>query len=69
MPTYVFHLHDGPSVPPQEESVEATDIDQARDLAEMRLLLSSQFTHVNVLLDGEEKLRLRRDGRGIGAKA
>ncbi|WP_332676838.1 hypothetical protein [Brevundimonas sp.] len=64
MPTYVFHLHDGPSVPPQEEAVEATDIDQARDLAEMRLLLGNQFTHVNVLLDGEEKLRLKRDGRG-----
>lgn len=64
MPTYVFHLHDGPSVAPQEESVDATDIDQARDLAEMRLLLSNQFTHVNVLLDGEKKLGLKRDGRG-----
>lgn len=64
MPTYVFHLHDGPSVPPREESVEAADLDQARDLAEMRLLLSSQFSHVEVLLDGEERLKLKRDGRG-----
>lgn len=64
MPTYVFHLHDGPLVPPQEESVEATDLEQARDLAEMRLLLSNQFTHVEVLQDGEERLRLKRDGRG-----
>jgi hypothetical protein len=64
MPTYVFHLHDGPSVPPQEESVEAADLAQARDLAEMRLLLSNQFTHVEVLQDGEERLRLKRDGRG-----
>lgn len=63
MPTYVFHLHDGPSDPPQEEAIEATDLDQARDLAEMRLLLSSQFTHVEVLQDGEERLRLKRDGR------
>ncbi|KQY96564.1 hypothetical protein [Brevundimonas sp. Root1423] len=63
MPTYVFHLHDGPSVPPREESVEATDLEQARDLAEMRLLLSSQFTHIEVLQDGEELLRLKRDGR------
>jgi hypothetical protein len=64
MPTYVFHLHDGPAVPPQEETVEAADIDQARDLAEMRLLLSNQFTHVEVLLDGEKQLGLKRDGRG-----
>lgn len=64
MPTYVFHLHDGPTVPPREESVEATDLDQARDLAEMRLLLSNQFTQVEVLLDGEKQLRLKRDGRG-----
>jgi hypothetical protein len=63
MPTYVFHLHDGPSVPPQEESVEAPDLDQARDLAEMGLLLGNQFTHVEVLLIGEEQLRLERDGR------
>lgn len=64
MPTYVFHLHDGPTVPPREELFEATDLDQARDLAEMRLLLSNQFTHVEVLLDGEEHLRMKRDGRG-----
>lgn len=63
MPTYVFHLHDGPLVPPQEESVEAADLDQARDLAEMRLLLSSQFTHVEVLQNGEKQLSLKRDGR------
>jgi len=64
MPTYVFHLHDGPAVPPREEAVEATDLAQARDLAEMRLLLSNQFTHIEVLLDGEERVRLKRDGRG-----
>jgi len=64
MPTYVFHLHDGPTVKPQEESVEATYLDQVRDLAEMRLLLGSQFTHVEVLLNGEEQLRLKRDGPG-----
>lgn len=64
MPTYVFHLHDGPSVPPREETVEATDLDQARDLAEMRLLLNNQFTQIEVRQDGEERLRLKRDGRG-----
>lgn len=63
MPTYVFQLHDGPSERPSEETVEATDLDQARDLAEMRLLLGNQFTHVEVLQDGEQRLRLKRDGR------
>lgn len=64
MPTYVFHMHDGASVAPQAEAVEATDIHQARDLAEMRLLLSNQFTHVEVFQEGRELLRLKRDGRG-----
>lgn len=64
MPTYVFRLYDGPSVTPQEEGVEAMDLDQARDLAEMRLLLSNQFTRVEVRQDGQERLRLERDGRG-----
>lgn len=63
MPTYVFHLHDGASVKPREEILDAADLCEARDLAEMRLLFSTRFTHIEVFQDGEEKLQLVRDGR------
>lgn len=61
MPTYVFHLHDGPDVPPRRETVEANDDQEARSLAELRLTLSSAFKHVEVERDGVELVRLRRD--------
>ena len=61
MPTYVFHLHDGPDIPPRTESVEASDDREARTLAELRLTLSSAFTHVEVQRDGVELARLHRD--------
>lgn len=63
MPTYVFHLHDGAAVKPREEALDAADLCEARDLAEMRLLFSTQFTRIEVFQDGEEKLQLARDGR------
>lgn len=61
MPTYVFHLHDGPDVPPRTEQVEAADDEEARTLAELRLTLSSAFKHVEVQRDGVELARLHRD--------
>ena len=61
MPTYVFHLHDGPGVPPRTESVEARDDHEAQTLAELRLTLSSAFKHVEVQRDGVELARLHRD--------
>lgn len=61
MTTYVFHLHDGPETPPRTEQVEAHDDSEARSLAELRLTLSSAFTHVEVNRDGLELFRLHRD--------
>ncbi len=63
MPTYVFHLHDGAAVSPRTETVEAHDDQEARGLAELRLMLSSDFTHVEVERDGAELLRLHRDSQ------
>jgi hypothetical protein len=63
MPTYIFHLHDGPAVAPRTESVEAHDDQEARSLAELRLTLSSAFTHVEVERDGVELERLHRDSK------
>jgi len=64
MPTYVFHLHDGPEHPPRTETVEAHDDHEARSLAELRLTLSSAFKHVEVEREGVELLRLHRDSEG-----
>ena len=61
MPTYVFHLHDGPETPPRTETVEASDDQEARSLAELRLTLSSAFKHVEVERDAVELVRLHRD--------
>ena len=63
MPTYVFHLHDGPDVPVRTEDVEAVDEAEARDLAGLRLSLSPAFTHVEVQRDGCEIFRLKRDSQ------
>ncbi|WP_419755957.1 hypothetical protein [Brevundimonas sp.] len=64
MPTYIFHLHDGPAVAPNTESVEAHDDQEARSLAELRLILSSAFTHVEIERDCVELARLHRDSQG-----
>jgi hypothetical protein len=61
MPSYTFHLHDGPTVPPRTEHVEAQDDIEARSLADLRLTLSSAFTHIEVDRDGKELFRLHRD--------
>jgi len=63
MPTYAFHLHDGPAVPPRVERIDAYDDEEARTLAELRLTLSSGFTHIEVERDGVELFRLHRDSQ------
>ncbi len=63
MPTFVFRLHDGPEVEPVLETVRALDEQDARHLAELRLMLSRDFTHVEVHRDGQELFRLRRDSQ------
>ncbi len=63
MPNYVFRLHDGPTVAPTSENVAAADDQEARDLAQLRLTLSSAFTHVDVYHAGREVVRLKRDSQ------
>lgn len=63
MPTYIFRLHDGPSVTPILETVSAVDDQEARDLAQLRLTLSHAFTHVDVHRAGCEVFRLKRDSQ------
>ena len=68
MPAYVFHLHDGASVTPLDETVMAEDLEEAHDLAQLRLLLSARFTHVEVYENGVMRLKLERDGKPPGAR-
>lgn len=61
MPDYQFHLQpSGPSAP-EYESVQAQDDEEARTLAEMRLLLGAAFNGVVVTRDGMEPFQLVRD--------
>ena len=68
MPAYVFHLHDGAAVTPLDETVAAEDLEEAHDLAQLRLLLSTRFTHVEVFEDGVMRLKLEREGTPPGAR-
>lgn len=63
MPTYIFRLHDGPLITPTLETVAAIDDEDARDLAHLRLVLSTDYTHVEVHHDGRELFRLQRDSQ------
>lgn len=63
MPDYRIYLHDGPDTPPAAEIVTANDDVEALVLGEMRLLLSSAFTHAVVSLDGQMVGYLKRDSQ------
>jgi len=63
MQTYILRLHDGPAVTPIEETVAAADDQEARDLAQLRLSLSSAFTHLDTHHAGREVVRLKRDSQ------
>lgn len=60
MPTYVFRLQDGKDLPDRTELVEASDDEEARDLADLRVSLSSQFSAVQVSKDGDHLFQVSR---------
>lgn len=63
MPEYQFHLRSLGSSDPMSEPVSALDDDEARGLAEIRLLLTRGAAAVTVSRSGVEVLRVERDGR------
>ena len=63
MPDYRIYLHDGPDTPPATETISANDHVEALVLGEMRLLLTSTFTHAVVSLDGVVLGSLKRDSQ------
>lgn len=63
MPDYRIYLHDGPDNPPVTETFLAHDDVEALALGEMRLLLTTEFTHAVVLQDRRRVGSLRRDSQ------
>ncbi|WP_428148911.1 hypothetical protein [Brevundimonas sp.] len=61
MPCYVFRLHDGVDTPPIIENVDAFDDRDARDLAQMRLLLTREYTHAHIYRGAYKVAELKRD--------
>lgn len=61
MPDYCFHLHPVGAVKPELETVSAHDDEEARTLAQMRLLLSAAFSSVTVSRSGMEPMNFSRD--------
>lgn len=59
MPAYVFHLHDGAGTW-RDEAVVAAGLDEARDLAELRLLTGARIARIEVFEDGELRLKIER---------
>ena len=68
MPDYNFHLHGDDPAPPAIETVAAADDQEARDLAEMRLLLGRGFSKIVVDRQGMEPIHIQRDRKPGGAR-
>lgn len=64
MTSYLFKLYTTPDGEPVTELANAQDDEEARDLAELRLLLTGGLLRVSVHRDGEEVLILTRDDDG-----
>jgi hypothetical protein len=60
MPTYVFRLQDGKDLPDRTELVEASDDEEARDLADLRIRLSGEFSSVLVSRGGDDVILVTR---------
>ncbi len=61
MPEYSFEIHQRDARSTAVETVSAADDAEARTLAELRLLLSPDFTGVDVFLRSQRKFALSRD--------
>lgn len=63
MAQYQFRLDLFGSCEPHEEQVTAGDVDEARNLAELRLLMSHDIRRLTVCQSGAELLHLHRERR------
>lgn len=48
MPRYHLHLHLGPKTPPVSETLDVTNDEDAKDLAQIALLAATEYTHAEV---------------------
>jgi hypothetical protein len=65
MPEYQFHLLPQGATQPLFEAVEAIDDEEARSLAEIRLLLTNGVAGVTIVRSGVEILRLGEDASSV----
>jgi hypothetical protein len=52
MPSYTLQLHDGGEHPIISEAVQAADDEEAKELANIHLLLTTEYHYVTVIKDG-----------------
>ena len=63
MPRYRLHLHNGPTTQPENQYLDVLNPEDVKDLAQVALLATRQFTHVEVW-EGERLVAVhKRDGR------
>lgn len=60
MSRYILRLH-RTGRPPVDEPLDASDVEQARELARMRLLLTHEFSHVDLRAAGRQIEAFDRD--------
>ncbi|AQR62677.1 hypothetical protein BZG35_14240 [Brevundimonas sp. LM2] len=65
MPRYKLRLHDGPSRSPLTESIELDGDDDARDIAQVTLLMTRDYSHVEVYRDAALLGSFKRDSRRV----
>ncbi|SFS30411.1 hypothetical protein [Brevundimonas viscosa] len=63
MSRYSLRLH-RVGRPPVEEPLDAVDVEEARELARMRLLLTQEFSYVDLRRRGRHVEGFDRDGDG-----
>ncbi|MFN7127477.1 MAG: hypothetical protein ACK4OJ_00290 [Brevundimonas sp.] len=62
LPRYRLLLHDGPTTTPESRDLDVKSDGDAQDLAQITLLGTSDFTHVQLWKDEEMVEEYQRDG-------
>ncbi|MBG7615327.1 hypothetical protein IWC96_08530 [Brevundimonas sp. BAL450] len=64
MARFLLRLHDGQKTTPVVEPLDADDAEQAKVLAEIRLLLTNDYTHAHIYEGDRQVAELNRFRQG-----